>query len=485
MSVPSFAPARKVLPSFLFEIFGSGNRFITRIALLAALGSFLFGFDTGVIGSAEPYFVPALHIGTFGESWAVGSLLIGAIVGAAISGYLADRISRRWTMFASGCVFVIGAVASAFPSTIEYLVAARFVIGLGVGTASFVTPMYISEHSPKHLRGGMTAFSQVMITFGIMIAYLSDYGFSSFGVTNWRWMFAIEAVPGAALAVAMVFVPHTPRWLVQNGRVDEARAVLRRTRAGADPEDEIADIQDVAQAEHRVTLRQVLLSRRLLPFLVVGVVIAGLQQAVGINAVLYFGSQDLKFMGYTTGTAVYSAITIGIVNWFFSLVAVALLDWVGRKPLLIASAAGMMVSEAALGWYWFAGTPFAHAHGFLGLGITLFYLTFFEIGWGPVMWVMIAEIYPLRVRSKAMAIATMSNWTFNFLVSYFYLTMFKPGVFGRAGTMWFFAVFALIAMVYTIWQIPETKNRTLEEIERDVLGRGAGPSGGEEEKAAA
>jgi sugar porter (SP) family MFS transporter len=476
---------RKIVPSFVTEIFGSGNRFTTRIALLAALGSFLFGFDTGVIGSAEPYFVPVLHIGTFGESWAVGSLLIGAITGAAASGYLADRISRRWTMFASGCVFFGAAIASAFSPTIEYLVAARFVIGLGVGTASFVAPMYISEHSPKHLRGGMTAFSQLMITFGILVAYLSDYGFSGFGATNWRWMFAIEAVPGAALAIAMLFVPHTPRWLVQNGRVDEARAVLRRTRAGTDPEDEVAGIQGVVQTESRTSLWRALTSRRLLPFLVVGVVIAGLQQAVGINAVIYFGSQDLKFMGFTTGTAVYEAITLGIVNWFFAVVAIVLLDWAGRKPLLIVSAAGMVASLTGLGWYWFQGLAFAHAYGFLGLGITLFYLAFFELGWGPVMWLMISEIFPLRVRAKAMAISTMSNWTFNFLVSYFYLTMFKPSVFGRAGTMWFFAVFALIALLYTIWRIPETKNRSLEEIERDMLGRGGEAGGGEEEKAAA
>jgi sugar porter (SP) family MFS transporter len=446
------------------------NRYVAWIAALAALGGLLFGFDTGVVGSAEPYFSKALGIGTLGESWVVGSLLIGAIAGAAVAGYLADRISRKWTKFAGGCVFCGAAIASAFPPNVELLCATRFVIGLGVGTASFVAPMYISEQSPRRLRGGMTALNQLMITFGIMVAYLSDYAFSGVGADNWRWMFGVEAIPGAALAIAMVFVPHTPRWLIQNGQPDRAETVLARTRPGGDVRGEIDDIENVVQIQRKTRLWQALTSRRLLPFLVIGVVLAALQQADGINAVIYFGAQDLKFMGYTTNAAVYEAVTIGIVNFVFALVAVLLLDWIGRKMLLIVSTAGMVAALVAEGWYWSQGTSFAHSNGMIGLGTTLAYLAFFELGMGPVMWVMIAEIYPLRVRSKAMAIATMANWTFNFLVSYFYLTMFQPGVFGRDGTMWFFAGFALIALVFTIWKLPETKNRSLEEIETQVLG---------------
>lgn len=462
------------------------NRYTAWIAMLAALGGFLFGFDTGVVGSAEPYFSKALHTGTFGESWVVGSLLLGATAGAALAGYLADRISRKWTKFTGGVVFFAAAIAAAFPPDVQLLCAARFVIGLGAGTASFVAPMYISEQSPRHLRGGMTAFNQVMITFGIMIAYLSDYAFSGFGADNWRWMFAIEAIPGAALAIAMLFVPHTPRWLVQNGREDEARAVLQRTRPAGDVDGEIDDIKEVAGKQRRTTLRQVLTDRRVLPFLVIGVVLAALQQADGINAVIYFGAQDLKFMGYTTGTAVYEAITIGVVNFVFAVAAVLLLDWVGRKFLLVVSSAGMTVVLALEGLFWYQGTAWTHSHAIYGLGATLAFLAFFELGLGPVLWVMIAEIYPLRARSKAMAMATMANWVFNFLVSYFYLTMFKPDVFGRAGTNWFFAVFALAALAFTLWKVPETKNRSLEEIEREVLGSGRpeGPPQGTARRAA-
>lgn len=455
---------------FLKELTQPENRYVAYVALLAALGGLLFGFDTGVVGSAEPYFSKDLHIGSFGESWVVGSLLLGAIAGAAVAGYLADQISRKWTKFVGGCVFCVAAIGSAFPPNVEWLCVARFVIGLGVGTASFVAPMYISEQSPKHLRGGMTAFNQVMITFGIMVAYLSDYAFSSLGTGSWRWMFGIEAVPGLALAVAMIFVPHTPRWLVQQDRIDDAKQVMTRTRREDQIDDEITAIQDVVKRQRSTSLRRALLSRRLAPFLLIGMALTALQQLVGINAVIYFGAQDLKYMGFTTGTAVEEAITIGIVNFVFALIAVLLLDWVGRKPLLIVSCAGVIATLATQGWYWSQGQAFAQGHATLGLGLTLGYLAAFELGIGPVTWVLIAELFPLRVRSKAMAIATMVNWLFNFLVSYFYLTMFKVTVLGRDGTMWLFAGFAFLALVFTIWKVPETKNRSLESIEREVAG---------------
>jgi sugar porter (SP) family MFS transporter len=464
--------------SFVKALTRPENRYVAWIAILAALGGFLFGFDTGVVGSAEPYFSKALRIGTLGESWVVGSLLLGAIAGAAIAGYLADRISRKWTKFVGGCVFFAAAIASAFPPNVALLCAARFVIGLGVGTASFVAPMYISEQSPRRLRGGMTALNQLMITFGIMVAYLSDYGLSGLGAQNWRWMFGIEAIPGAALAIAMIFVPHTPRWLVQVGREDQARQVLRRTRLAADIDGEVGDIKDTVARQRSTRLWQALTSRRMLPFLGIGALLAALQQAVGINAVIYFGAQDIKYMGLSTNAAVYEAITIGIVNFVFALVAVLVLDWIGRRPMLILSCAGMLLALTCEGLYWFQGSAFTHSHAMLGLGATLAFLAFFELGMGPVMWLIISEIYPLQIRSKAMAIATMVNWIFNFLVSYFYLTMFKPGVFGRAGTMWFFAGFALIALVFTVWKVPETKNRSLEEIESQVIGdrRPEGPA---------
>src|SRR5690349_5819045 len=189
------------------------NRFVTGIALLAALGGFLFGYDTGIISQALPFIQQEFHPGTLASSWIVAVLLIGAMVGAGVSGYLADRISRKWTKCISGCVYVVGALAAAFAQNVTWLIVARFVLGLSVGTASFVAPEYISEQTPPTIRGGTTTYNQVMVTLGILLAYIAGYALSAVG-GNWRWMLGIAAVPGAALAVSMAFVPYSPRWLV-------------------------------------------------------------------------------------------------------------------------------------------------------------------------------------------------------------------------------------------------------------------------------
>ncbi|HET6966452.1 MAG TPA: sugar porter family MFS transporter [Acidimicrobiales bacterium] len=451
--------------TFATQLAQPKHRFVAWIAALAALGGFLFGFDTGVVGSAEPYFSKSLGIGSFGESWVVGSLLLGAVAGAALAGYLADALSRKWTKFVGGCVFTGAGLASAFAPNVEILCIIRFVLGFGVGTASFVAPMYISEQSPQKLRGGMTALNQVMITFGILAAYLSDYGLSGIGSTNWRWMFAVEAIPGAALALAMVFVPHTPRWLVEHGRADEAKEVLGRTRPSADVDDEVQSIQEVSGRQRDTRLRD-LAAPELRPFLLVGVVLAVLQQVVGINAVIYFGAQLLKFMGHTTDTAVYEAITLGVVNFVGAVVAVLLLDWIGRRKLLIAGSLGMVAGLGALGWFFSSSASFVHHHAVIGLGCVLFFLFTFELSLGPVFWLMISELYPLRIRSKAMALCTMVNWTFNFLVSYFFLTMTQD--LGRDGTFWLFGFFALCSAAFGLAKVPETKDRSLEEIEREM-----------------
>ncbi|HLI01259.1 MAG TPA: sugar porter family MFS transporter [Acidimicrobiales bacterium] len=462
--------------SFVTKIRRPSNRYVAWIAALAALGGFLFGFDTGVVGSAEPYFSKSLGIGSFGESWVVGSLLIGAVAGAAASGWLADAISRKWTKCLAGCIFTVAALGSAFGPNVELVCIARFVLGLAVGTASFVAPMYISEQSPKALRGGMTALNQVMIALGIFIAYLSDYALSGLQ-HNWRWMFGVEAIPGAALALAMIFVPHTPRWLVQKGRDDEAREVLERTRPEDEVDDELDSIKDVFQRQRHAGIRE--LGRRTLrPFLVIGLTLAVLQQLVGINAVIYFGSTIMGFMGHKTNVAVYDAISLGAANFAGAAAAALMLDWIGRRKLLIAGTAGMTVALGALGWYFSTSSPFEHKQAWVGLVCVLVYLIAFEISLGPVFWLMISELYPLRIRPKAMALATMVNWAFNFLVSYFFLQLTQTV--GRNGTFWLFGFFALCALAFSALRVPETRGKSLEQIETELGGEGAA----EEDRAA-
>jgi sugar porter (SP) family MFS transporter len=460
------------MAQFFVQASRQGNRFVVRIAVLAALGGFLFGYDTGVVSGALPYMTKALHLGSFGQSWVVGSLLLGAVCGAVLSGWLADALSRKWTKVLSGCIYTAAALWSAFAPDITVLAAARFVLGLAVGTASFVAPMYISEQSPRHLRGGMTTFNQFMITLGILVAYIADFALKGFS-DNWRWMLGFGAVPGVALAVGMLTVPHTPRWLVQQDRRDDAEAVLRRSRPADDVEGEVDDIVDVAQAQHAAGLRR-LLSKRIRPLLLVGVALAIFQQIIGINTVIYFGTTILHYAGFSTNVSVGKTVYLGVINWAFAGIALLLLDRVGRRPLLITGTVGTVIGLVVLGWYFHMGPAFQHQYAWVALAAIMFYLASFEISLGPVFWLMISELYPLRIRSKAMAVATVFNWGFNFLVSYFFLSL--TDAVSKAGTFWLYAFFGVCAVAFMVWKVPETKNRSLEEIEREVRGDGGAPA---------
>ncbi|HET8977408.1 MAG TPA: MFS transporter [Solirubrobacteraceae bacterium] len=252
----------------------------------------------------------ALKIGSFGQSWVVGSLLLGAIAGAILSGWLADAISRKWTKFLGGCVYTAAAIGSAFAPSIVFLCVARFVLGVAVGTASFVAPMYISEHAPKRVRGAMTTFNQFMITLGILIAYIADFALKGFS-HNWRWMLAFGAVPGVALAVSMALVPHSPRWLLQQERRDEAAGVLEHSRDPDEIDDELDDIEEAVSAQESVGWRN-LISPRVRPLLVVGLALAIFQQIIGINTIIYFGATVLHYMGYSVNVSVGEAVYLGI-----------------------------------------------------------------------------------------------------------------------------------------------------------------------------
>ena len=452
--------------AFLRFAVSGRNRFVTGIALLAALGGFLFGYDTGIIGQALPFLSKDMHPSTVESSWIVAVLLIGAMVGAAASGYLSEAISRKWTKCISGCVYVVGALAAAFAQGVVWLVVARFVLGLSVGTASFVAPEYISEQTPPRVRGGTVTFNQLMVTLGILLAYIAGYGLRDVA-GNWRWMFGIAAIPGAALAISMVFVPHSPRWLVNKGRIDQAREVLRRTRTSeADVEAELDQIRDVATSERDWSIRD-LFRGRVRALMLIGIGLAVFQQFVGVNTVIYFASTIIKYVGFSTNQSVMLAVMVGLTNFVFTIVAVLILDRVGRRALLITGTVILTVALAVLGAY-FQFHAFSQSASWVGIVCVIVYIVGFAIGLGPVFWLMISEIYPLAFRSHAMAIATICNWAANFLVSFYFLQ--ETQAIGRGPTFWIYAAIAIAAIVFFRAKVPETKNRSLEEIEREIGG---------------
>jgi sugar porter (SP) family MFS transporter len=447
---------------FLREAFKGGNRFVLRLALIAALGGFLFGYDTGVISGALLYIEPDFKPTGFEAQAFVGALLVGAVIGAAISGWSADAISRRRTTIIAGAIYVVGALASAAAQSSWELIWARFVLGIAVGAASFVGPMYISELAPKKIRGGVTSFNQLMVVSGIFLSYIVNWAFG--GATgNWRWMLGLAAIPGAALAIGMYFQPFSPRWLVGQGRDDEAREVLGRARETDDEvEEELKEIEE--EASSKGSLRD-LLAPGVRAMVLIGVVMAVAQQLIGVNTVIYYAPTILKSTGLSTSSAITQALSVGITNVIFTIVAILILDKVGRRPLLIIGTIGCVIALTALGVF-FADSTLKHDAPGIALVCLIVYIASFAIGLGPVFWLMISEIFPLKVRSAAMSVSTVANWAANFLVSTFFLTL--TGAISVEGTFWLYAGFGVAAIVFFFFRLPETKNRSLEEISEEA-----------------
>jgi sugar porter (SP) family MFS transporter len=372
-----------------------------------------------------------------------------------------DALSRRNTKIIAGLIYVVGALACAFAPTTEFLIVARFVLGLAVGTASFVAPLYISELAPKHLRGGFVSFNQLMIVTGIFVAYIVNWALKD-AANNWRWMLGLAVIPGVALAVGMLLQPKTPRWLVENGHDDEARDVLRRARNTDDIDDEIQEIKRVSAEEG--SLRDVM-SRSVRPMLAVGLALAIFQQLIGVNTVIYYAPTILQATGLNPDSAVTQAVAVGLSNLVFTIVAVLLLDRVGRRPFLLIGTTGCIASLAVLG-VWFKSSGLQDSASWLALAALISYIAFFAIGLGPVFWLMIAEIYPLRIRGQAMSVAAIANWGANFLVTISFLTLLNA--ISPTGTFFLFGFMSLVALIYFAKRVPETRQRSLQQIEREL-----------------
>jgi sugar porter (SP) family MFS transporter len=463
--------------SFVSVLRQGNNALIARIAAIAAIGGLLFGYDTGVISGALLYIKEDLSAGTFAQELIVSVLLVGALLGALASGWLADHLSRRRTKMISGGVYFLAALGCAFAVNVPMLVGFRFLLGFSVGTASFVSPMYISELAPPRIRGGLTSFNQLAVTVGISVSYVVAYLFS--GVSyDWRWMLGIAALPGAALLVGMLTVPYSPRWLVARGRDEQARSVLDRLRKGdphADVPRELNDIQESVATERGTRPRE-LLRPNIRPLLWLGVGLAAAQQFVGVNTVIYYAPTILSATGLGAGGAIAQTVFVGLTNVAFTVVAVLLLDRVGRRGLLFTGTAGLLAALVVLGVY-FQFPAVRDGLPWLALGALMLYIASFAIGLGPVFWLMISEVYPLPVRSTAMSVTTAVNWAANFVVSVTFLSLVEW--ISRPATFYLYAGISVLALLFFWRYVPETKGRSLEEIHQDLTSRHDVPRAGE------
>src|SRR5215212_6885523 len=454
---------------------GSQRRFVRVAAAITATGGMLFGYDTGVISGALLFiredFAP---LSDLLQGVIVSFLLVGAVTGALAGGPLSDRFGHRPIVLLAAVIFAIGAIAAALTPNVGLLIVARFILGLGVGLASLIVPLYIAEIAPPGTRGALVSLNQLMITIGILLSYIVGVAFTP--IEGWRWMFAVAVIPALILGIGMFLLPESPRWLVKNGKLDRARAVLSRSRVETEVETEMQQMEELERIERQqaqVGYKE-LLAPWIRPALIIGIGLAIFQQITGINTVIYYAPTILEIVGFSAGGAIAAtALGVGVVNVGFTILAVRIIDRAGRRLLLLIGLIGMTVSLTLLGFV-FSLESTSSAVGILATICLGLYIASFAISLGPVFWLMISEIYPLNIRGSAMSVASLANWGSNFLVSLTFLLLISA--FGQTGTFWLDAVIGVITWLFVYFLVPETKGRTLEEIEADFRGTPVAPS---------
>ena len=463
----------------------NNNSYIFGITLVATLGGLLFGYDTAVISGTveslrkffiEPYGLPLDQANSL-EGFVVSSALIGCILGASFAGWVSQRYGRKPTLIVASILFLLSAIGSAWPEfglglpgsgdhTYMYLfVAYRILGGIGVGLASMVSPMYIAEVAPADRRGNLVSWNQFAIIFGMLVVYFVNYGIALSGdeqwltTTGWRLMFLSEVIPASCLLLLIFCVPESPRWLVMKGQDRRAAAILRRVDPATDTDAEVRDIRRSLAGSVRSKLFSYGAA-----VIVIGVLLSVFQQFVGINVVLYYAPEIFRSMGMGTNAALAQTIIVGVINLSFTVLAIFTVDRFGRKPLMIIGSLGMAVSMVTLGL-----TFYTQHMGWLSLAAMLCYTASFAMSWGPVCWVLLAEIFPNSIRSTVMSIAVAAQWIANFLVSWTFPMLDKnqylTDTFNHGMAYWIYGVMGILAALF-IWKfVPETKGKTLEEME--------------------
>lgn len=437
--------------------------FVLLVASVAALGGLLFGYDTGVISGAILFITKDFALPTKLQEFTISVVLLGCMGGAVVAGWFADRIGRRWTLFVAGIVFIAGAVVSAFTPDENVLLAGRLIVGIGIGFSSVVAPLYISEVAPSDVRGALVSLYQFAITVGILAAYLVDYALA--GAGQWRWMLGIAVVPSLVLVFGMLAMPESPRYLFKIGRDAKARDELTRI---VNSQAEIAEEESSIRESLKVAAGgpEALRAPQVRVALFIGISLAVLQQVTGINTVIYYGPQIFQMAGISSNSASILAETlVGTVNCLMTLIAIFFVDRVGRKPLLYAGLAGMFVALAALAFA-FSQTHLSGSLSTIALGSMMLYVGCFAFSLGPIVWLLISEIFPLPARSFGMSVSTLANWVGNFLVSQFFLTMIH-----RLGTPLTFGTYAVLCVVTILFirtMVPETKRELLEDVSLKV-----------------
>ncbi len=461
------------------------DAYARRITLIATLGGLLFGYDTavisGTVGALNWYFVLPRALSEIAANsllgFTVSSALIGCVIGGAIAGFMGNFFGRKKSLLIAAILFMITSIGSALPElgfkpigdggweVLPQFIVYRVIGGIGVGMASLLSPLYIAEIAPANRRGQLVSYNQLAIIIGMLLVYFVNYAISLRGddlwlnTVGWRWMFGSETVPSALFFALLFFIPESPRWLMMKGRDEKALSILQRISGKERSRDISAEIRGSF----------VVTSGRIFSFgpklIVIGVMLAVFQQFVGINVVMYYGPEIFKNLGSGTSAALLQTLIVGGVNFLFTIVAIASVDKFGRKPLQIAGALVMAAAMIALGFV-FQSTQL----GLAALFCMLFFMAGFSFSWGPVVWVLLSEIFPNKIRGRAMSVAVAVMWISNYLVSWTFPMLDKStlltNLFHHGFSYWLYGFMAILAAFFMWKWVPETKGKTLEEMEK-------------------
>jgi SP family xylose:H+ symportor-like MFS transporter len=444
--------------------------YVALVCGVATLGGFLFGYDTAVIAGAIGFLQQHFELSPTMKGWAASSALLGCVIGVTFAGRFSDRAGRKRALLLAALLFLVSAVGTAYPRTFEIFVIFRMLGGIGVGIASMTSPMYIAEISPARFRGRLVSVNQFAIVSGMLVIYFVNYYIAAQGdetwnaTVGWRWMFGSEAIPAALFLLLLLFVPESPRWLVEAGQRQTAARILARVDGAAAAQTELAAIEaSIAREQGRLAQ---LLAPGFRLALLIGIGLAVLQQVTGINVFLYYAPEIFKQLGTTSDVALLQTVVVGAVNLLFTIGAIWTVDHWGRRPLMILGASGMGICLISLG--------LAAQLEVVAVWVLVFmlgYIACFALSVGPVTWVLLSEIFPTRVRGRALGLATFCLWTANFAVSQTFPMLDENqwliDRFHHGFPFYLYAAFCAV-LVILVWRcVPETKGRSLEEIEQD------------------
>ena len=451
----------------------------TFIFIFGALGGMLFGFDTGIISGASPLIESEFSLNAAQTGFITSSVLIGSMIGALTIGGLSDKYGRKKLLIVSAILFLLGSGLSATATGFVWMVLARILLGLAVGAASALTPAYLAELAPKEHRGSLSTLFQLMVTFGILLAYVSNLSFLNhnlLGFSDWRWMLGSALIPSALLLIGGILLPESPRYLVKQGDMRNAFKVLQLIRKDMDATEVTAELDEIkrvagaegAQQQKQGSVKELFTTAR--PAIIAAIGIMLFQQLVGINSVIYFLPQVfIKGFGFPADQAIWVSVGIGVVNFVSTIVATIFMDRFNRKTVLFFGSIVMAVSLVALALLNFLGDV-SHA-AIPTMVLIAIYILGFAVSWGPLAWVMIGEIFPLSVRGIGSSFGSAANWLGNFVVSQFFLMLLAAFGNNVGGPFAIFGVFSLLSIPFVMRFVPETKGKSLEEIEAEMTRR--------------